>query len=150
MAQKKKPSRNWHVAEHLALAIAVGGWGFQYYQTKEAQHLAYAVDHISEFKKSGAELDQVTAGLYDTLAKNADADAQKLKFRDVYLKHATLAEADRELLGISETENYLAALNVLSDEVEKSKDAHGSGSRVTAFAAVIHARRRLSEKALDL
>lgn len=121
---------------------------FQYQQMRESQKMSYRFQQIEEFKKTGAELDDITATYFDALADNNVTDGIKDQFNGVYRKHVTLTESDRFVLGEENTERYLNALGVLRDELNNAVGPSGAGKRIEAFAEVISTRRTLSEEAL--
>lgn len=153
--ENKSTIRSWIrdkavVLALLGMACTSIGWAVQYHQTVQAEKRAYALEQIGDFKTSAAELDEITAELFDALADEDDPSALRSEFRKVYRRHVTLAEADREVLGVESTERYLAALGVLRDEVERAENASGAGDRVEALANVIVIRRTISDEALDI
>ncbi|WP_338244180.1 hypothetical protein [Aurantiacibacter hainanensis] len=154
-ATTRYPILDW-LRENAFVLTLVGmlgtsfGWYLQYQQTVEAEGRAYSLQQIEDFKSSAAQLDEITAKLFNALADGEESSGLRSSFEEAYLRHVALAEADREVLGVEDTERYLAALGVLRDEVEKADGAAGAGGRVEALANVIVVRRELSEQALQL
>ena len=124
------------------------GWVVQVYLTQKAQESAYRIEQVSEFKNTGAEMDEKIVRLFNALAANAETKKLKEDFEAAYIHHVVKAEAEREILGVDSTERYLDSLNLLNDEVEKAGGPEGAGRRVEALADVIRVRRELSEQAL--
>lgn len=126
------------------------GWVVQCNLTREAQKSEYRLERLSEFKDSGAALDEAIVKLFDALSENADVGEEKKQFKDAYVRHVVKVEADREVLGSDGTERYLQALGVLNREVEGAENATGAGARVEALSEVIRLRREVSDAALDI
>lgn len=132
----------------IALVVAIGGWLTQCQQNKEIQRLSYQMQQVSEFKASGAALDQAVVDVFDSLAKGGVADVQRSTLNKAVVEHVVRTEADREIFGSENAEEYLRALNVLRGELDEATDARNSGPRVSAFANVIEVRRKMMKQAI--
>ena len=130
----------------VALIIAVGGWAFQYRETRLAATQTFNMERLAELSADGAKLDKSVVEFFDAAAQGDDLRRSRKKVVAAIVDHSLKVESLRSVMGDASSDEYLRALNDLSEQVAATKDATHAGQNITALAKMIETRRALVKR----
>lgn len=151
VASQSPPSgfwgRSWSTLNSglvVALIVALLGWGFQFYLTRQASTQTFNLTRVSELSTDGEKLDKAVISCLNSVSENpTDFPKNKDLALQAIVDHSLKVESLRSVIGDKPADSYLADLANLRDQIEITVDPLNAGANRTAFGRVIEKRRAL-------